>query len=92
MFLRVEVKKGANEELLAAKLMKEKDVVDVKISKPRKKKEPLTDYYANGKQLSVKEFKKRIATAEDDIKAGRFFTMEQMREKHDEWKKKHNLK
>jgi hypothetical protein len=89
MFLKVEIKKGANEQLFAAKLMKEKEVATVKISKPRKKKkEPMSDYYANGKQLSVKEFKSRIAKAEKDVKEGRFITHEEMKKRWEEKKKK----
>jgi hypothetical protein len=93
MFLRVEVKKGTNEELFAAKLMKQKEVVNVKVSKPKKKKEEaMTDYFANGKQLSVKEFKARIAAAEADVKAGRVYTPSQLREEMETWKKQKGYK
>ena len=93
MFLRVEIKKGANEELLAAKFLKEKGVADVIISKPRKKKkEVMTDYYANGKQFSVKEFKSRIAAAEADVKAGRVYTPAQLKKEMEQWKKEKGYK
>lgn len=93
MFLKVEVKKGTDEEAFAAELRKKKEVVGVTVSKPRKKKkEPMTDYYSKGKQLSLKEFKARIKAAEEDIKAGRFYTMDEMWQKHEAWKKKKGLK
>ncbi len=93
MFLRVEIRKGTNEELFAAKLLKQKEVVDVKISKPKQKtKEKMTDYYANGKQLSVKEFKNRIASAEADIKAGRVYTPAQLKKEMETWKKQRGYK
>jgi hypothetical protein len=93
MFLKVEIKEGTDEEVFAAKLRKQKEVVDVKISKPRKKKkEPMTDYYANGKQLSMKEFKARIADAEEDIKAGKFYTGEQLKTEMEKWKKEKGYK
>ena len=38
MSLRVEVKKGTDVELLAAKLCKQKEVINVKVFKPRKMK------------------------------------------------------
>jgi predicted transcriptional regulator len=53
--------------------------------------EPMTDYYSNGKRVSVKEFKSRIKNAEQDIKEGRFYTAEEMLKNHEEWKKKHGL-
>lgn len=47
--------------------------------------EPMTDYYSNGKRVSVKEFKSRIKNAEQDIKEGRFYTAEEMKAKMDKW-------
>jgi predicted transcriptional regulator len=53
--------------------------------------EPMTEYYSKGKQLSVKEFKARIKKAEQDIKEGRFYTAEEMMQKHEEWKRERGL-
>ncbi len=94
MFLRVEVKKGRDEEKLAAKLMKLTDVADVKISKPRKpkKKEAMTNYYVGDKQLSAKELKACIATAEEDVKAGRVYTPAQLKQEMEKWKKQKGYK
>lgn len=47
--------------------------------------EPMTDYYSEGKQLSVKQFKTRIKKAEQDIKEGRFYTAEEMKAEMEKW-------
>lgn len=94
MFLKVELKKGVDEEKVAAQLMKRNDIAAVKVSKARKpkKKETMTDYYVGDKQLSVKEFKAHIAAAEEDVKHGRTYTPEQLKAEMNKWKKQKGYK
>jgi hypothetical protein len=61
---------------------------------PKRKKaaEKMTDYYTTrGKQLSLSEFKKRIKKSEDSMKNGKFYTIEQMLQSIQTWKRKHQL-
>lgn len=91
--ITVSVEEGTSFSELKTTLLKNKKVKKVsKKTESGKVEEPMTEYYANGRQLSVKQFKARIAKAEADVKAGRVYTMEEMWDKHADWKKKHGLK
>jgi predicted transcriptional regulator len=45
----------------------------------------VTNYYGEGKQLSVKQFKTRIKKGERDTKEGRFYTAEEMKAEMEKW-------
>lgn len=89
--ITVSVEEGTPFSELKSTLLKNKKVK--KVSKASTKvKEEMTDYYADGKQLSVKAFKSRIAAAEADVKYGRTYSPEEMKKEMEEWKKKKGYK
>ncbi len=53
---------------------------------PHKVKEPIVSYGLNPCQYTLEELNERLDQAEEDVKAGRYYTTEEVRKMRPQWK------